>query len=105
MLTKTDLSEIKKIIRTEIRKQLKIEKRKIRKEFKSELKLLEKKLTTEIEKIEKRVEKINGSLNRSENKILEFKKYVLGIMSFFEKNSTTLKKRIKVNQEHLEVVN
>lgn len=90
MLTKTDLSDIRKIIREEIEAESKA----IGNDLRGEIKLARIEIQTDIRELKDRVKNLEISVGKIE-------KDVKSIIEFFDKDSLRLRKRVEKIEKHL----
>ncbi len=92
MLTKSDLQQIRKIIREEIEE----ESENTRRELRTELKLFRMQL-------EDRMEKIEDSLKNLSIRLRKVEKDISAAIDIFDKTDVKLTKRVEKIEEHLQI--
>lgn len=90
MLTKTDLSQIRKIVREETE----TESRSLKEELQGEVKLARIELQKDIRELTSRVKNIEILIDK-------IQKDIKSIVNFFDKESLQLRKRVERIEEHL----
>ncbi|MEK7517587.1 MAG: hypothetical protein AAB583_03475 [Patescibacteria group bacterium] len=106
MLTKTDLSQIRKIVREEVETEI----RSAYDELQGEMKMMRIRIETRLGAIENKVKdldiKVNGlevKVNKVQRGISRIKKDIKAIISYFDQDYIILRKRIERIEGHLSI--
>lgn len=94
MLTKTDLSQIRQIVRQIIREEVEAESKSLRENLQGEIKLARIEIQNDIRQLAERAKNVEIAINK-------IQKDIKSIVDFFDKEHLELRKRVKRLEEHL----
>lgn len=94
MLTKSDLSQIRKVIREEVENEV----QSARDELQAEIKLSRMELSTRIDRVEDRIKNLEIRVTKMHN---DLKKEIKMVVNFLDKENIKTLKRVKIIEDHL----